>query len=368
MKIAPIKNISRTSKFNIKPLNSGQKQNKAVLEKEGLMSVALASAISAASLIKPLKISNKDIEDAFEKNNYKKNEYGFTREVSDDEKKNIKDKFGSIAENYIALLEAPVYSEDIENMKDFLNIDKKNGRKILKENFNNFVFVYLNLQKQCYMSDYSEKCEDNKNYFQLMKNLAESDFHNDILLDSHSYKLNSAKHWNNYVRDNICHNKEMPEYLKPMVDNMTSYIEAQKIENPITLYKGSGYDILKHVKLKNGEMINLGKMMQETEENPENEQKIKDIIKNNNISVKNAGFLSTSYDKYAAYNFSKNRIFWTFITEPNTKGAFIDGINVNRLYVDEKEVLLQKNSKITLLDAEYNSKNGLWKISARVSN
>ena len=73
-------------------------------------------------------------------------------------------------------------------------------------------------------------------------------------------------------------------------------------------------------------------------------------------------------DGFASQYSEEDKVIWEFTLKPNTKGIFIEGLNMFGIYADEEEVLLQKNSKITLTDIDFNSDNGVWYIKAKVSN
>ncbi|MBR1754648.1 hypothetical protein IJ732_07425 [bacterium] len=337
-----------------------------------MMSAAAASAIAAATMVRPKtkEVSVQDIENKLLENNYIKDNLDdcFVRTLSKKEEKEIDEQFGNLANSYKNLIAKPIYYEDIEEMRDFINLNKKNSQNIINNNFKNFLTLYLILESQKNRIDYHELCEENKNYLSLINNIVNNKLDVDNIQNCYSYKIDTSSNWNYSLRQKAENNIEIPDYLEPKINKMVSYIDTQNIEKPIKLYRGEGFQVLNNIKLQNGETVNLGNLMRDTGDNPENESKVKEILLDNEISAVQHGFLSTSMDKSLAKRFARNHILWEFTTEPNTKGLYIEGVNLNGIFSDEKEVLLQKDSKITIQSADYDGSKNSWYIKAKVSN
>ncbi len=75
-------------------------------------------------------------------------------------------------------------------------------------------------------------------------------------------------------------------------------------------------------------------------------------------------FLSTALDQKAGKQYAQN-ILWHLKVPKGTKGSMIESYNVER--ASEAEVLLQRNSKITINDAKFDMQNNRWEMWGEIS-
>lgn len=355
-----------------------------MLKKSLLVSSAGASAIAAAAMIKtsPKGISTEDIENKLKEKGYRKNEYDYYQlpEVSEEKAARIKEKYGKVyGDNMIWKYKNDFEPGDIEKLKNFLNIDKKMGEKMLNKHFDNLMDTYLTLTAR---PDFNlgMKLRENKELYTLITNIITTDFDKNSLESVYNWKGKShvsvAGDAQNFLRG--C-NKTISKDAKEFTENLSKAIDTQKLPESITLYRREGMEVLKSIMAHSDRKLNLSLIMQEISkmEHPEDElKKLKEFIADNEITAVQPSFMATSVDKDLVNHFEgpkgpdggDKNIIWTFNVAPNTKGLYIEALNASGLAFYEQEVLLQKGTKITLEDIDYNKMNGMWKIKARVSN
>ena len=356
------------------------------LQKKSLMiSSAGASAIAAAAMIKnaPKEITPEDIEKKFTEHGYIKNEYDAysLQNLSDENLSRIKNKYGKIYSDHIRwkYQMSEFDSDDIKKLNQFLNIDKKTGRKILNENFDDLMDTYMTLTASP-VFNLNSKISQNKELYTLITNVITTPFDKNKIESVYNWKGKShtgvAGTAQSFLRE---HKTGMPAEAQEFTDNLSKAIDTQKLPESITLYRREGMEVLKTIMAHNDRKINLALVMQEISkmEHPEEElKKLKEFILDNEITAVQPSFMATSIDKDLVNHFEGPKgpdggdanIIWTFNVAPNTKGLYIEALNADGTAFNEQEVLLQKGTKIKIEDIDYNKFNGMWKIKATVSN
>ena len=85
--------------------------------------------------------------------------------------------------------------------------------------------------------------------------------------------------------------------------------------------------------------------------------------------------MSTTMDKNIALDFASHKpsdtkktpkMLWILDTKSNTKGAYLDPLNLEGKCSFEKEILLQKDTDIKIKDMAF--KDGIWLVKGEVSN
>ena len=95
----------------------------------------------------------------------------------------------------------------------------------------------------------------------------------------------------------------------------------------------------------------------------ENEiNKVKEFIQNNELTTIQPSFMSTSSIEKMSYI---DNIMWEFEAEKNAKGIYLEGLNTGNVSSRLSEVLLQKGTKIKIIDAEI--VDNKWKVRAKIS-
>lgn len=369
MKITSIKNINYNLKKPIKHCISNV--SNPIKQDTPFVSFATASAIASVTMVKPA-VTRKDIEDKLVQHGFEKNEEGkFKKNISSKKEEELKQKMSFFVKNYKKYFEKPLQDYTIDWFKDFLNIDSNVGHKLLNKYFDNTFLTYMILGHNCRLKTFMEKCREDKNYFGLIENIANSDMENSIYSFA-SYKMDSSSDMNNELRKKAKNPEyEIPEHLKKDIDNFSSYIDTQVIKNPIKLYRSEGYEVLQAVKFGDGKIINLAKIMHDAnEKDKENElvNQIREFVQDNKLTAIQAGFMSTSMNQERGSDFFKKGFIWEITTAPNTKGVFVEGLNISSRYPSEDEVLLQKGTTLTINDIKFDKKEKRWTVFATASN
>lgn len=192
-----------------------------------------------------------------------------------------------------------------------------------------------------------------------VKNPPQGEFHKSMMV----YKDDSREiNWalTNLKKDNIQPTPKIQQHI----DNITAYIDQQRIKEPIKVYRDDSYMILETTKLPNG--ISLAQELQ-------NLTKIKDEniiydriekLQGANFVITQERFMSTSMCEDV--HFHKNDIRWEFDLPAGTKGTFIESYNTKTKHGNQAEFLLQRNTQIFIKDIEY--VDGTWKIYADIKN
>lgn len=363
MKISSVGNNSFL--FNNVALKSEKKVSNPIKRTSLFLSSVTASAVAAATMATP--VTTKKIEEGLESIGYEKGNVFVKKNFSKKEMIPFMDTFKDLTPEFLP--EHTKYTkEDINEFKKFLNADTKLGNHILKNYFPEAVNVFSVLK-------YNNKTQvyKDKNLYSAVMNLIMSspkeDEHLSILkYKGKTYDLGVASDSQKYLRENYKDKSISPSAeVKTFIDNVASFLDKQVLPEKMELYRGERYGVFENVKIGD-KSINLGEMMQSAAQSKDyNEiEKVKEFVLNNEITVTQPAFMSTSANKDTALE-RKNGIFWIFETEPNTKGAYLEGLNTS-FYTFQDEVLLQKNSKIKLMSCDYNSDENIWCIRAKVSN
>lgn len=373
MKVAP---VSVNYIHNIKPAKI-KNISKSVVNNKALMSTAAASAVAAAALVKPAtkEITLNDIEKKFTENGYTKGvakdennkEYPYLiKTFNENEKTSLKEKYGDFYEHHMGMVEEPLYEYDLDNMKNFLNIDKKRGKKIFNENFDDFLHTFLLIKNNGRLRVINE--DRDKNLFTCVANIAENPMNAQTRKDFSDYQ---GKTYNGgivtkmqkYLRGQsplYKFSKDVQNHIK----NMSQYIETQPLPENMKLYRGEGYEILSKVQLNNDKTVNLGKMMENalTSKNENEIKKVKEFIQDNELVAVQPSFMSTTTIGKMSYI---DNIMWEFEADKGAKGIYLEGLNTGNVSSRLSEVLLQKGTKINIIDAEI--VDNKWHIRAKIS-
>lgn len=334
------------------------------------ITTAAASALAAAALIQP-EVTIKSIENNLMKNGYQKDNNGnFSKTFTPEQKKELEAKWGYPHKNFIKLHEQPLTQNDLKEFKDFVDIGKNQGKKLYNNNFNNMFLVWRIMKQNRMIDSFKKNCDANKGYYKLLENSVNTNLMENLGVVS-DYKADCSSELNTHLRlqANDPYYK-MDDVAKRDIKKLSDFISTQKVPESIKLYRGEGYEILNNVELDDGRVLNLGQMMKEAaaynDENMINE--IKELVLDNEITATQPGFMSASLDDNMCMAFSLNRISWELTPEKDTKGSYVDSVNLVNLFSAENEVLLQKNSKIKIDSIDYDSEKCLWKLKGRVSN
>ena len=320
------------------------------------------------------KITLSEIKENLEENGFSKNIFGdYSKSFSKSEYDNLQNRLGYDSRIIREYYYNPMTKLDLSCLKDFIELGKEQGKKLFKEKFND-MFIAFNTVSKIFDYKTLRNCiMKNNSYYDLIKNIVENPVDKDILYSFDRYKNNMYTNINDALREKT-RNKDykIDSVVQNHIDNISNYIDTQNIKKPITVYRVEGLSILNHPLNQNGEKVNLANMIKEATQSKKDEdiQKVREFVLNNELTATQSGFLSTSINKKISKQFlekSENNILWHLKTKPNTKGVFIEGINYS-LGNYENEVLMQKNSQITIKDLKYNKKEHYWDIFGEISN
>lgn len=319
------------------------------------------------------KFSTEDLNKIFEENGFKKDKSGaYKKKLGKEERKELDDKYGVQDSTVRKYYESSFKPLEMACFKDFLqmgwNLDA------VKENFNKFFIIFRTLMSSTKYDVFRDKFQKNPAQAELIDNIIKNPVDRGTFDAFTGYKRTNYMNINYELRKKAMY----PEYQIPGwnltdINNMSKYIETQKISKPMNLYRAESLEGLRHVLTANGERVNLVDMMEEavSSKKPENIAKVREFVLDNEITAIQDGYVSTSIDK----NFvdksefkEKMGIVWSLKTAPNTKGMFMEAINFPQMNSNENEVLLQNGSKIKITDINYDKSKKIWEISGEVSN
>lgn len=379
MRIEPAKFYCRTSNIVKK---TAPKAVSSPIKNTGLMSCAAAAAIIAANSVKPIQkeITVSDIELKLKNMGFVKDEYDDLSipKLSAEQENKINQKYGKSADSIkVKYKYAQLEKEDLTNFKKFIDIDKNIGQKLYNDNFENLTTIFLILKGNRQLKEFISLCDSNKDYFKLLSNIIETPLDKDTMNSISAWKGNSnigiAKEATHALRYNI---KNPSKDAEKFINDLSCYINKQNVPESIPLYRKEGLEVLKSVKTSNGENINLAKMMDNVANNPEEFDKFREFILDNEITTTQPCFMATSISKDLVKTFSgvegpdkkPANVIWNFHVAPNTKGVYIEALNSSGSGFAEKEVLVQKNTQIKIQDVKYNKYKDIWEFDAQISN
>lgn len=365
-KTIPKNKVSQNNKFNRKNVSfagTSTLPSKIIT----LDSVAEKPKIILQNAIQPAFISDETLNNLLKENDFKKNMKGeYYRPLTLAQKLyihlNFKDKYKEIKNVF-----KPINELKYDCLKVFLA--KGNNMELSKTKFMQIYGAFSTIYENGTYGKLNLLTEKKPESLQLVQNIGLNPPTNSKVLDSiKNYKGLHYFSINNTLRGI---RQSYRNDINEEIQTLSEYIDKNPIKKPLTLYRGEGLDILSEVKMKNGKTVNLAKMMMNAK-TPEQVNKVREFIMDNEITAHQPSFMSTSFDKHIAnafaassyeFNQDSNTILWELKTTENTKGILLDTIKSD---VSEEEVLLQKGSSIKITDAHYC--NGFWKLNGEVSN
>lgn len=372
MRISPI-NLIKTSEITAKP-----KINKAATKP---CSVPVLPAVPAALAIASFAnrgISDKDIEKKLLNLNYKKDEQGnLVKNFTKDDEIILSKKYGKYAQDYKTLLQNPVTTSDIKSFKTFIDIDKKTGEKLYKNNFENFFTIFCILKNNNNLSSIKAKGPE---MMKIISNVAENDKINKDSLESLIiYKTDVYDGIGQSIQSALNAECDLNETIQNHIDNITSVIDKCDLPENLSLYRVERPRTnLRTAKQHGTDSVNLSQMVVNAAKSGDKNEidKVKEFILDNEITVTNPRFMSTSlndninetFNLFGKSTVKGTRILWRLKTEPQTKGIFIEAVNITGKDANQNEILLQKNSKMTITNVDYDEENRMWIFDAKVSN
>ena len=318
-------------------------------------------------------LSDFEVDKLFKNNGFEKKNIGFKKELSPVENFDLNRKYGDmLSMNIERMYSSPLSVEKYDKFKKFL---QWNGCENFEQAKKDFApsFVTFSVLNRCNgILDYLQKeIESGKHFYEPVNNVVKNYPDCETLASIGSYKGLGFLKMNKALRNNnSCDIKVAGD-----IERISNYIETQKITKPLKVYRGEGFDVLKEVQYSNGEKCDLATMLVNATKCPEEMQKIKEFILDNDIQVKQKGFLSTTLNKNVAEDYADRgimlkttpRLIWELDVKPNSKAVLTEAVNLSGLGMNECELLFQKNSNILIKDMSYDNNYNLWTIKGEVS-
>lgn len=161
------------------------------------------------------------------------------------------------------------------------------------------------------------------------------------------------------INDSLTSKQKNPAYvispeIQAKIDAISKYIDTQAITEPMHVYRGEGYEVLKSVQMADGRTLaeTLQALSISADKAAINEV-IDEVLDNNYVAYQER-FMSTSFVENSSF---KDCISWDLELPAGTKGTFLESQNLNGGLNHEVEYLLQKGSqiKITAIKPVYDS-------------
>lgn len=374
MRITPITgtgfNSVKIKKTVLKP------QHQQLSKNVGVSGVLLGAAFLTAD-----KLSIKNIENKLEDYGYKKDKnHGFKKTFSERETKILEEKYGKYAQDYKKVFETPVSKRDIIKFKHLLEIDKTTGKQLFDNNFEKTFQTFCILNKN---NNIDGIIRQGRTGFSLVKEFVRNkDLEKDAIEDILDYKLDSHYGKGREIQVALKEKHFDKDYkvepdVQKYIDNISNEIDKHALPKGLNLYRiEKPRATLENVSLKDGSNVNLAQMILDATKsgNPEEIAKVKEFVLDNEITAVNPRFMSTTLDNKLNESWGKDLILtkttivWKMTTEPDTKGIYVEPFNVTGRYGEQREILLQHGSKMTIKSVDFDADKRTWIINAKVSN
>ncbi|MDO5436575.1 MAG: ADP-ribosyltransferase [bacterium] len=298
----------------------------------------------------------------FVKDNYT-GKYSIT--LSDDYKDAIVNKYGpSSGSKIVSRIQSPLSSYDMTDLRKLMNVCDGKYAEYFSENMTELVAFY-----------------------KVLRSGSDSVFHNfdkftpaqwDAIMNTTKYKvpidtveaLASYKGSSYYINSALTQMKKNPSYspsgdTMKYIDSITSYIDTQAISQPMTVYRGEGYQVLESVKVGNK---TLAQLMQEAAVGGDT-SKITSLIdmveSGGNYVATQERFMSTSLLSNSSFH---DALMWELEMPAGSKGVFLEGANITGSLNSEVEYLVQRGSKIRIKQMDYDYKKHRWHLKGELIN
>jgi hypothetical protein len=152
------------------------------------------------------------------------------------------------------------------------------------------------------------------------------------------------------------------------IKQIQSYMSKHTIDSNITIRRNEGYEVFKYTILPDGTTLESAMrkaydLYYSTGGYPNGDksaiEKLKAIVNSGNFTAHQEHFMSATIAGPAP--FSGKPVHWEMTVQKGSKGTLLEGINVDTGLQSETEILLQKDSDITIVALDFDYINGKWK-------
>lgn len=361
---------------NLKPKTVSSPIKKAVVGSSLVGAACLAG--QAAVLMSKTKLSDNEFNSLLQKHKYVKTENnGYKKEFTDSEKSEIWSSRDGHQNHKSTLIQKPVTKEEMDGFKEFLELSNGKALKYTDKHLDNLMVGYLNLKRGGIFNKYKENAENNSGYHDLFLNVATKPFN---IVDSNylmDYKMNGYKDLNQFLRlFETGEVESIPEDITKKINIISNYLDTQKVETPVKVYRSESLDVLKNVRKSDGSTFDLKEMIDGLDfyKTPQDRekyiQKIKEFVLDNEIVAHYPAFVSTTVDKnmFEGTVPGEHNLHWEIDIPKGTKGVYLEPLNSNNILSKENEFLIQKNTNIIINSIDYDEKEKHWIVSGKILN
>ena len=332
-----------------------------------LDNIAIKEKAIAASAPTPKFLSEVQVQNLLAKNGFVQNSHGFWQKTLDQVTKDkLYKQYGSYSSTIIHKIEASLSIEDIKKLQTIMNAGNGQFINVWQNDMNNLILLYRNIKNTnifSYLNDMGT------GEWETLVNIAKNPISEDTLYSIQIYK-GSGYSSINHALENM-HKKGIP-YPANVADDIQkiqAYLNTQVIHSQITIKRNEGYEVLHSVTLPNGK--HLDDAMQEAVAHFNATKG--DRTKINEVRKMVLGQISVAHQEHfmsatiaGPAPFDSSPVHWDFKVEQGSKGVLLEGVNPSGAHQNETEILLQKDSKITITAIDY--KNGKWQLEGNIKN
>lgn len=332
-----------------------------------LDNIAIKEKAIAASAPAPKILSEVQVQNLLAKNGFVQNSHGFWQKTLDQVTKDkLYKQYGSYSSTIIHKIEATLSIEDIKKLQTIMNAGNGQFINVWQNDMNNLILLYRNIEDTnifSYLNDMGT------GEWETLVNIAKNPISEDTLYSIQIYK-GSGYSSINHALENM-HKKGIP-YPANVADDIKkiqAYLNTQVIHSQITIKRNEGYEVLHSVTLPNGK--HLDDAMQEAVAHFNATKG--DRTKINEVRKMVLGQISVAHQEHfmsatiaGPAPFASSPVHWDFKVEQGSKGVLLEGVNPSGAHQNETEILLQKDSKITITAIDY--KNGKWQLEGNIKN
>ena len=200
------------------------------------------------------------------------------------EKNELKETLGRFYLDTKLILDKPLDKKKVEAFKNFIEINKEESKKLIEKNFNKLFTVFSVLSSNYNLVKFQIRSNENKNYFEFIKNFVNSTITPNELKSFYRYKNTGYIGINKVLRSGAKNN----EWINNDIKTISKYLDTQILPENVKLYRGESAKFLNKLKLENGETVKLGDMIADASRSkkPEDIEKVKEFILDNEITGK----------------------------------------------------------------------------------
>ncbi len=251
-------------------------------------------------------------------------------------------------------LGALISDSEMENLTKLFNANDSKYSKYWEKNLDEFVIFYSTMRGLIGKEDVQSAILDN----------AADNFINqrdDFLIQSvENYKGTAYKKINKQKIQNENHQKQS--------EALRNAMQQSPLSGDTTVYRTEDTRAFDKVQLKNGDLLGLKmreiKSLKSKEKKAHAARQLRDIVLSEKVVLDRTKFTSTTVA--SGTQGATGDVRWELKLPEGTKGMYLESLNYHGYQSSELEYLIDKNSKIEILDMQYLPKKDKWQMTGRV--